>query len=1594
MKTVSIFVSSPGDVRQERQVAANVISRLQTELANHVAVKAYFWEHEPIHAGADFQSQIPPPAQSDVLVGILWSRLGTRLHSSHARPDGRPYLSGTEYEFENALEHYRNSATKTPRLLIYRRDETPLIPAEPREVFEERKRQWDSLQRFIEHWFIDLTDGSTFKAAFRGYRHTAEFEEILEKHLRKTIVEIAGSDLTSTCDQMAIPVWTKVSPYRGFKVFEFEHAPIFFGRTHAIGDVIGQLRDQLGQGRPPFVVVFGASGSGKSSLLRAGVIPALVNAGVERFGSWRRAIFRPSMSSGDLFEGLAVALCDEAAIPEIAQAGITTVELATRLRDNPSGLEMYLAGTLHQLAREAHAAEKQRLRQEAALLRQSGRENDAEYIERFLEALQFSELRLILGLDQLEELFVLGDRFPTPDRKRFLSVIASLVQVKAPCVWIVATLRSDFYSRCEESEDLVRLMDGKGQYRLLQPSGVELGQLIRYPAQAAGVRFENHALKGGLDEVLRDAALGEERSLPLLELTLDRLFETVNQTREMRHEAYEQLGGEKGGLRGVLLKVANDCYNELSVDGKTSFASVFKNLASLDFNRGTNKGGPAHFSRRIVGRNSLKRLTAGAAEVIEKFTAARLLVADLDDALNEVVSVAHEALLNEWDFLRGLLEREMDFLRLRARFATAAAEWERDSRNPRRLARGLALAEAREVARIEPEGLQPYEADYISLSRRRHSLKLAGLLGLAAGLVLTFGGLAISASLSARKAREALSRSDVSRAAELFQQGDSASGVAFLAGAVAEDPHSELAGDRLWFALTQRSWPFAASPGERGHPSISAICFSPDGTRIVTGSPNGTVQVWDAEHAKFINVSPAPHKNIVLCCAFSPDGTRFITGSRDATAWLWDARTGQPLRRLASHEDSIGCVAFSQDSRLVATGSRDRTVRIWDAVEGSAVQKPLQHPTEVNSIGFGPSHSTHVVTSFENVARVWDFQTGEILFDLPHQKTVTSAQFSATGDVILTTSKDGCARLWSATGQLIRTSSPSAVGMENASISPTMDHVAAICGSEVLLWHAELVQPVSLAHDYPVTCISFSIDGSKLLTATDDGKVRVWSAFTGQRLGEPIDERDQILGASFTPNGHILLGTSTGLLRSWTSPTVLPIGNTMHHDKAVQALALSPDEKIVLSGAADHQTRLWNLSTSRLIGNPMPNEAPVVGTAFAPDGKYFLTAAANRATVWETATREKTGKTFQTDGDIDCVAFNPEGQTFATATLNGEARFWEIPGCQPHGMVMHHAARITAIIFDAHKDHFITASLDGKIKFWDAHNGSLISTTSPGFGITCAALSSDGTFLAAGSSTGEVCLWDRKSGLRIDSGTMRHDKRVNACLFSPDGTALASCSDDGTASLWDVKTGRPRFGLLRNASGSDAEPITNLAFSMDGRRLGTGSDDGSILIWDAANGRQLSERLTHRDSVTALRFLRDGNLLVSAANDGWISLWDLNSPMHREDRVEVAKLANMLMPVHLATADRLERTEMITLPELVAKFPRGDQSYAARLAHFLTEPLPVRRLSPFSEQSLADHIDALLSEGSNSSLNEAAILASGDRTLEKKVDVERQSRGR
>ena len=274
-QNIKIFISSPGDVGQERLIATRVVERLQGEFAAYADLQPILWEHEPLRATAHFQEQILPPSQTDIVVCILWSRLGTRLPGDKfAREDGTEYASGTEWEFEDAVQSFLQRGT--PDLMVYRKTSEAVTSLADEDALLARLQQKKALDGFIERWFGSAE--STFRAAFHTFAAPDQFEELIESHLRHLIRERLPQHLLDGGDKTPI-LWHKGSPFRGLEAFDVEHAPVFFGRTRAIGETKDALVSRAANGCA-FLLVFGMSGSGKSSLVRAGLLPTLTQPGV------------------------------------------------------------------------------------------------------------------------------------------------------------------------------------------------------------------------------------------------------------------------------------------------------------------------------------------------------------------------------------------------------------------------------------------------------------------------------------------------------------------------------------------------------------------------------------------------------------------------------------------------------------------------------------------------------------------------------------------------------------------------------------------------------------------------------------------------------------------------------------------------------------------------------------------------------------------------------------------------------------------------------------------------------------------------------------------------------------------------------------------------------------------------------------------------------------------------------------------------------------------------------------------------------------------------------------------------------------------
>ena len=403
------------------------------------------------------------------------------------------------------------------------------------------------------------------------------------------------------------------SPFRGLDVFEFENADLFFGRARAIAACMERL-EQLAASGKAFLLIYGMSGSGKSSLLRAGLLPSITRPGaVAGIGSWRRCLIRPS-EGPDAVASLGAGLLREGALPELA-CELTAAEFTGLCRTSPDRAAALVRQALGKAATAAGSVP--------------------------------SQLRLVIAIDQMEELFT------TEKEPASREALVRLLAAFAACglVWVIATIRSDFFHRCGEVPGFSALKDGLASYELLPPTRPEIAQIIREPARAAGVRFEESADRGRLDDVLQEAAAADPGSLPLLEFVLDALYEVGGQHRFLTFAAYRALGG----LEGAIARRADEVVDVLPSDIQEVLPAVLRALTTVRPGDETVTARPATLGE-LAG-------TPARSALVDALIAARLLVSDEDAAGHVFVRVAHEALLSRWPRARGYRQRKPDLPR-------------------------------------------------------------------------------------------------------------------------------------------------------------------------------------------------------------------------------------------------------------------------------------------------------------------------------------------------------------------------------------------------------------------------------------------------------------------------------------------------------------------------------------------------------------------------------------------------------------------------------------------------------------------------------------------------------------------------------------------------------------------------------------------------------------------------------------------------------------------------------------------------------------------------------------------------------------------
>jgi hypothetical protein len=692
-----VFISSPGDVRDARATIASAVERIASDYAGHFTIEPYLWETEALLASGHFQDAIEAPSAFDIVTLILWSRLGTLMPERTAVRryvgiDGRSPLTGTEWEFEDALASARDRGV--PDILVYRNRSPALIDAWDAHRRDRDLAQLSALDGFWRRHFVD---GDRLISAFHEFQRLETLASLCEAHLRRLVerrIDTAAGSARS--GRLRARSWPK-APFRGLAAFDHDDAPIFFGREAPIAQALAQLIDNASRGRP-FLLVLGASGSGKSSLARAGVAPRLaVPRRVIGKRFLRRAVFEPGARAGDedLMLALARAVVGEGkpgvGLPELPGAA----SLAGLMRDAPGHAASRIAEALDKVTLAARAEAKILAHEEAVLL---------------------------LVLDPLETLFT-DPAITQEDLIRIGKVVRALCD--SGRIWVLATMRSDLWRRVADSPELMTLAAGQGRYDLPRPGLAEIGQMIRLPAEAAGLGFEAGPIDAvPLNDRIAEAAAAAPGALPLLSYLLEQIHERDAVEAGggvLTYATYEALGG----LRGAIAARAEAIFSQQPAEARSAFNAVLFSFVQTT----AEPGGTSTVSAR---RCPLATFPEGGAarRLVDALLSptARLLVADDDARGGATVRLAHEALLVEWTRASEAIDGLSRMLSIRQRVEQRHARWS-ESRPRKRRWWALAgaepwlldqddLAEAGRLLRDHRGQLSDELAAYIQRSRR------------------------------------------------------------------------------------------------------------------------------------------------------------------------------------------------------------------------------------------------------------------------------------------------------------------------------------------------------------------------------------------------------------------------------------------------------------------------------------------------------------------------------------------------------------------------------------------------------------------------------------------------------------------------------------------------------------------------------------------------------------------------------------------------------------------------------------------------------------------------------------------------------------
>jgi WD40 repeat protein/tetratricopeptide (TPR) repeat protein len=1176
----------------------------------------------------------------------------------------------------------------------------------------------------------------------------------------------------------AAPLQPRKGIWNSTADIHYSRSPLEIAAAGRLPDIT-RLIERVSRNDHKLTVIYGSSGVGKSSLINAGLVPALEGRiiGAREAVPIVQTVYRDWI--GELERHLAEILATR-------QVGRSPIEdgLQIERSNQPSNLP----------GNNAYGEQLSPPRKLQAILEQ-------------LRLACERNLLTILIFDQFEEFFFIGNNLE--QRRQFYEFLEHCLNL--PFLKVILSLREDYLHyllECERHSNLNainnNILDRQLRYHIGDISLEDAKNVIRTLSAASPFQLEETLVDTLVQDLSRSSG-----AVRLIELqVVGQQLQTEKITTTLQYYA---LGNDpKAALvERSLLNVISDC-------GQENEDIVWQVLFSLTEERGT---------RPLKTRSELVKQELKVGKLKVKGWLANLQPSNLlypsrnRNASGEQPSTQQDKLDLILKILVGsglvfrVPEQPEDRYQLVHDYLVEPIRKKYQQRTQFNI-----------VAQLERSEMQ-------LLQVRKQRLRAITIGGIMTVLAVTAGGLGWRAEVQRRLAA-VLSINAQLRAMSVSSEALFVSNKKFdalLEGLRAAKRLKEVETNET---LGTRHWGVGISNSLFPIPNSSPLQVEPDTHLQVLAAISHAVYSTSERNRL------EGHGDVVWSISFSSDGQLIASASRDKTVKLWRPN-GALVATLYGHQNSVTSVSFSPDSQLIASGSWDGTIRLWHR-DGTHRGTFRGHVGPVYSVSFSPNGQQIASAGGDGTIRLWTVDSKLIRTFHGHHGAVQSVSFSPNGQQMASAGDDKTIKLWTTDGELLQTLTGHDGKVNCVVFSPDSQLIASASDDQtVKLWNTSGKLLKSFPkHDKWVTGVAFSPNSQLLASASADNTVKLWHR-NGTLVKTFTGHGDSVTSVSFSPASGVRsqkkttdkeqLTTDEPILASASLDKTIKLWEPrdqsrmiLWHQDVVRDVTFSPDSELIVTVSNDNTVKIWNRK-GLLVNTLSGHKARVYGVSFSPDGQQIASASRD-GTVRLWNRRGTLVKTLRGHSDwVMNVSFSPDSQRLASASQDGTVKLWDRSGTLLKTLTDHHA-RVNAVSFSADGKRLASASDDNTVKLWTADGTLLKTLRDHSSWVLDVSFSPDSQMLASGSYDNTVKLWSRDGTLlRTLKGSTDSVAHVR---FSPTGKILATTSWDNWVQLWRLDD-----TLIKTLEGHK-DRVTNVSWSLDGKALASSSQDKSVIVWN------------------------------------------------------------------------------------------------------------------------------------------------------------------